>query len=253
MKRENSNKTRIDLLLVERGLAQSRERAQALVLSGNVLVNDTPITKPGITVSSDVSIRIRGEDHPYVSRGGVKLAKALEVFGLDVSGFIALDVGASTGGFTDALLRGGAQKVLAIDVGTNQLDWKLRSDSRVVSVENVNARNLPEGFIAGHGFFRVDIVVMDVSFISITKVLPAVHRQIQNPCHWVILIKPQFELSQSEVGKGGVVRDDTLQAKARETIQRWGQENGFLEQGLIESPILGTQGNREFLIYWKTP
>lgn len=253
MKRANSTKIRIDVLLVERGLAPTREKAQALILSQNVLIDDVPVTKPGTSVSNDANVRIRGVDHPYVSRGGLKLERALSEFLIDVRGFDALDVGASTGGFTDVLLQKGAARVLALDVGTNQLDWKLRSDPRVVSVENINARSLPEEFFATHQFVKIDIVVMDVSFISVTKILPTLKARIRNACQWVILIKPQFELEPGSVGKGGIVKDEALQKQACDRLRVWGQENGFQEQGLIESPILGTQGNREFLIYWKTP
>lgn len=240
------------MLLVERGLAPSRERAQALILAGHILVNDSPVTKAGTPVPVDASIRVRGEDHPYVSRGGLKLEKALDTFKIDVGGLEAVDVGASTGGFTDVLLTRNARRVLAVDVGTNQLDWKLRSDPRVISIENTNARSLPDAFFINHGLMRVELVVMDVSFISVTKVLPSIRRQIQNPCQWIVLIKPQFELGPQDIGKGGIVRDEALHAEACESVKKWGQEHGFELQGLIESPILGTQGNREFLIYWKT-
>ncbi len=240
-------KKRIDILLVELGLAPSRERAQALILSGNVLVSDQPVTKPGHSVSEDASIRVRGEDHPYVSRGGVKLAAALDAFGVPVQGRVGLDIGASTGGFTHVLLLRGAKRVFAVDVGHNQLDWKIRNDPRVIVHEKVNARALPFDLIGQ----KIDLIVVDVSFISLDKILPAALVFAHLETDWITLIKPQFEVGKEKVGKGGIVTDEEDRQEAVRRLTSVSESLGLKRLGLIESPITGTQGNKEFLAHWK--
>jgi 23S rRNA (cytidine1920-2'-O)/16S rRNA (cytidine1409-2'-O)-methyltransferase len=240
-------KKRIDVLLVELGLAPSRERAQSLILAGNVLVNDTPVTKAGQSVSEDASIRIRGEDHPYVSRGGIKLAAALDHFQISVQDRMGLDVGASTGGFTQVLLMRGARKVHAIDVGHSQLDWKVRSDPRVVVREGLNARFLKFEDIGE----KVDLIVADVSFISLRLILPQLLAIAADGADWVTLIKPQFEVGKEKVGKGGLVQSEEDRQKAVTDLTAFGETLGLRRVGLIESPITGTHGNKEFLAHWK--
>jgi 23S rRNA (cytidine1920-2'-O)/16S rRNA (cytidine1409-2'-O)-methyltransferase len=242
-----SARKRIDILLTERGLAPSRERAQSLILSGNVLVNDVPVTKPGQAVDETVAIRVRGEDHPYVSRGGVKLAAALDAFKVPVEGRVGLDVGASTGGFTQVLLLRGAPKVFAVDVGHNQLDWKIRSDSRVVVREKVNAREMAFEVVGQ----KVDLIVADVSFISLEKIFPALLQFATPETDWITLIKPQFEVGKEKVGKGGLVTSEEDRLEAVERLTRAGESLGLHRLGLIDSPITGTQGNKEFLAHWK--
>jgi len=240
-------KKRIDILLVEKQLAPTRERAQSLILSGNVLVDDVPVTKAGQQVSESAQIRIRGEDHPYVSRGGVKLAAALDSFHVHVEGRTGLDVGASTGGFTHVLLLRGAKKVHAIDVGHNQLDWKIRQDPRVVVKEKINARNL-EFDVIGE---RVDLIVVDVSFISLDKIFPSLMQFSQPETDWITLIKPQFEVGKENVGKGGIVTSEDARQQAISRLVEFGKTLGLKLLGLIESPITGTQGNIEYLAHWK--
>jgi 23S rRNA (cytidine1920-2'-O)/16S rRNA (cytidine1409-2'-O)-methyltransferase len=240
-------KKRIDVLLVDRGLAPSRERAQGLILSGNVLVGDTPVTKPGTSFDEEVEIRVRGEEHPYVSRGGVKLAAALDAFHIPVEGKVALDVGASTGGFTHVLLLRGARKVHAIDVGHNQLDWKIRQDPRVVVKEKLNARHLNFDEIGE----QVDLIVVDVSFISLEKLFEPLLQFSKPETDWVTLIKPQFEVGKEQVGKGGIVTSEEARQEAIERLARAGESRGLRRQALIESPITGTQGNQEYLAHWK--
>jgi 23S rRNA (cytidine1920-2'-O)/16S rRNA (cytidine1409-2'-O)-methyltransferase len=245
MKRE-----RIDKLLVERGLAPSRTRAQALVMAGVVLVNEQRVEKPSATFAPDAAIRVRGSEDPaaqYVGRGGLKLAAALDAFRLDVRDCVCLDVGASTGGFTDCLLQRGARRVVAVDVGHNQLDYRLRTDPRVEAREGVNARYLtPEDF--GAAF---DLVVMDVSFISAAKVLPALVPLLQPEGRIVLLIKPQFEVGRGEVGKGGIVRDEAQQARVVAEVNGAAQALGLTVGGVIASPITGADGNREFLALYE--
>jgi 23S rRNA (cytidine1920-2'-O)/16S rRNA (cytidine1409-2'-O)-methyltransferase len=242
-------KKRLDVLLVDRGLVGTRNKAQALIMSGNVLVNDTPVTKAGEPVldTDETLIRIRGEEHPYVSRGAIKLAKAIELFKIPVKERTALDVGASTGGFTEVLLLNGAKRVFAIDVGHNQMDWKIRNDGRVVCLEKVNARELLFEQIEQ----KVGVIVMDVSFISIEKILPALLQFSTEETDWVTLIKPQFEVGREKVGKGGIVtsENDRLEAVAR--VTQFGETLGLKRLNLIESPITGTDGNKEFLAHWK--
>lgn len=241
-------KKRIDSLLVELGLAASRERAQSLILSGNVLINDIPVTKAGLKIEEGSSVRVRGgEDHPYVSRGGVKLAAALDRFRISAVGRIALDVGASTGGFTQVLLMRGISRVFAVDVGRNQMDWKIRSDSRVAVHEKVNARHLEFSLIGQ----KVDIITVDVSFISLEKVLPALLQFSHPETDWITLIKPQFEVGRGQVGKGGVVTSDQARSSAIRRLVEFGETLGLKLMQQVESIITGTQGNREYFAHWK--
>ncbi len=240
-------KKRIDVLLVERGLVQSRERAQALLLAGKVLVADTPCTKAGSAFEEDVAIRLRESDHPYVSRGALKLKAALAAFRIDVSGKIAADIGASTGGFTEILLEGGAAKVIAIDVGFNQMDWKIRNDPRVECVEKVNARNLTSEVIRQ----KIDVAVVDVSFISLDKILPSLFPYLIPVGDVVTLIKPQFEVGRGQVGKGGIVTSEAARAESVNRITEVAKGLGWERVGLIDSPITGTDGNIEYLAHWR--
>lgn len=242
-----AEKERLDLLLVARGLAPSRQRAQALILSGNVLVNDQPVTKAGESVSIHSVVRVREMDHPFVSRGGVKLEKAISEFKIQVRDRVGLDIGASTGGFTQVLLNHGAKKVFAVDVGHNQMDWIIRQDPRVVVMEKTNARSLTFETLGE----KVGVIVVDVSFISLEKILPSAKLFATEETDWVTLIKPQFEVGKEKVGKGGIVQSEEDQNDAVERIRSFGETLGLARVGLIESPIKGTQGNREFLAHWK--
>ena len=241
---------RIDKLLVDRGLAESRTKAQALVMAGVVLADEQRVNKPSDTVASDAQLRLKGGDDPtsrYVGRGGLKLETALRDFELSVEGLTCLDVGASTGGFTDCLLQHGARHVIALDVGHNQIDYRLRTDSRVEVREGVNARYLqPEDFNA-----RFDLVVMDVSFISATKIMPAVVSLLQEAGRLITLIKPQFEVGRGEVGKGGIVRDPEKHARVIAEVNHAAQELGLQLKKVIESPIHGADGNVEFLALYE--
>ena len=237
-------KSRLDLLLVERGLAPSRERAQAILLAGQVRVNGVKMEKAGSPVATDARIEIVGETLPYASRGGLKLEGALEDFGVDPRDRICLDVGSSTGGFTDCLLQRGARKVYAVDVNVSQLDWKLRRDSRVVTVER-NARYLRREDIPE----SPALIVMDVSFISVTKVLPAVVPIAPAGGHLLILIKPQFELEKRDVGKGGIVRDASLREKAVERVTAAAAESGLETAGVQPSRVTGAEGNQEYFLH----
>ena len=233
---------RLDQLLVDRGLAESRAKALALVLAGQVLVDGQKAGKPGHAVSADARVEVLAQPR-YVGRGGLKLEAALDHFAIDVRERICLDVGSSTGGFTDCLLQHGARHVYAVDVGAGQLDWRLRGDARVTVREGVNARYLkPEDIGAA-----VDVAVFDVSFISVTLVLPAAAALLKETGEMVILVKPQFEVGRGEVGKGGIVRDVGLHARACDRVRAAVERLGF-KTGLIESPILGAEGNREFLL-----
>ncbi|NOY52330.1 MAG: TlyA family RNA methyltransferase [Deltaproteobacteria bacterium] len=240
-------KTRIDKLLVSRHLAPSREKARAMILAGQVIVDDKRVDKPGTLVETEDAIRVRDGGNPYVSRGGLKLAKALQTFQPELHGKVTLDVGASTGGFTDCLLRGGVKKVYALDVGYGQLAWSLRQDPRVVAIERTNIRHvtpaiLPEPF---------DLVTIDVAFISLTYVLPVVTPLLKDHGEIIALIKPQFEVGKGEVGKNGVVRDPAKHEAVVEKIRSFAEGIGLVPSGVIESPILGPKGNREFVIYLK--
>ncbi len=243
-------KTRLDKLLVERGLTPSRERAQALILAGKVLVNEQKIEKAGASVDPDAAVRLLGEDLRYVSRGGLKLERALEYWRIDLKGKVCLDVGASTGGFTDCMLQHEAAKVVAVDTGYGQMDFRLRNDARVRLLEKTNARYLTREDISED----VDFVAMDVSFISATLVLPAVIEAASSgsklpPNQVVVLVKPQFEVGRELVGKGGIVRDEAAQLNAVRKVQDALRAVGAKHTEWIESPILGAKGNREFLLY----
>lgn len=240
-------KERIDKLMVERGLVESRTRAQALILAGQVLVREQRVDKPGQLFDPDAEIRIKGETLRYAGRGGLKLEAALREFDIDPGGKNCLDVGASTGGFTDCLLQHGAARVWAIDVGHNQLVWRLRQDPRVVVLEGVNARNLnPAQFPV-----QFDLATIDVSFISLTKILPAVRPCLTEAADCIALIKPQFEAGKGEVGRGGIVTDPATHRRVLHEIKDAALAFGFRPIGLIESPILGAEGNREFLMHFK--
>lgn len=240
-----SPKLRADALLVQRGLADSREKAKALVMAGSVFSGDRRVDKPGDALAEDAPLSVKGAPHPWVSRGGLKLAHALEHFHLTVSDAVALDVGASTGGFTDVLLENGARRVYAVDVGHGQFAWKLRQDLRVVVLERLNARHLTSEHIPE----PVDIIVCDVSFIGLETVLPPAMALAASPAILVALIKPQFEVGRGQVGKKGVVRDPALHAEVCERIEKFvGIRPGWTVLGITESPIQGPEGNREFLI-----
>ena len=238
-------KQRVDQLLVERGLAESRTKAQALILAGLVYAGDRRIDKAGDRLAAEAALAVKGRDHPWVSRGGVKLAYALDHFGIDVSGRITLDIGASTGGFTDVLLARGARRVYAVDVGHGQLSWKLRQDPRVVVRERVNARVLTREQIPE----AVEIITCDASFIGLTTVLPAPLALAAAHAGLVALVKPQFEAGREFVGKGGVVRDPAVHSWVCDRAAAWlGAQPGWAVEGVVESPILGAEGNREFLL-----
>jgi 23S rRNA (cytidine1920-2'-O)/16S rRNA (cytidine1409-2'-O)-methyltransferase len=237
-------KVRLDKLLLERGMAPSRERAQALILAGKVLVGPNKVEKPGAAVDPDQPLRLLGEDLRYVSRGGLKLERALEHWNINTRGRVCMDVGASTGGFTDCLLQHGAAKVIAVDTGYGQIDLRLRNDPRVKLLERTNARHLAVEQVGS----RVDFIAIDVSFISATLVLPAVVKAAK-PSEIVVLIKPQFEAGRKNVGKGGIVRDRGVQQQAIEKVQKAVEALGGSETEVIESPILGGEGNREFLLH----
>ena len=238
-------KTRLDVALVERGLAETRAAAQRLIMAGMVFSNEKRLDKAGQGVAEDAALEVRGQPHPYVSRGGLKLEKGLDHFAIPVEGRIALDVGASTGGFTDLLLQRGAAKVYAIDVGTNQLAWKLRSDPRVISMEKTNIREVSRREVPE----PVDMIVFDASFIGLRTALPAALALAAPGAHLVALIKPQFEVGKGRVGKGGIVRDPSLHEEVCKTIEEWlAAQPGWSVLGVTESPIEGAEGNKEFLI-----
>jgi 23S rRNA (cytidine1920-2'-O)/16S rRNA (cytidine1409-2'-O)-methyltransferase len=243
LKSENKEKQRLDITIVERGLLASRQRARALIMAGKVLVNDSPVDKPGFFVRSTDIVKLREADHPYVSRGGLKLEKALEKFPVAVAGSVCLDVGASTGGFTDCLLQNRAKRVYAVDVGYGQIDWKLRQDPRVVVIERTNIRHMPDDAIPE----KVDIITVDVSFISLKIAIPAVLRFLAESGRIIALIKPQFEVGKGMVGKGGVVRDPNLHQEAIDAVTRSLETCGLQRLDLTPSPIHGPKGNKEFL------
>ena len=238
-------KTRLDKLLVDRRLTPSRERAQALILAGKVLVNDQKVEKAGASIDSEASLRLLGDDLRYVSRGGLKLEKALEHWRIDLQNKVCLDIGASTGGFTDCMLQHGAHKVIAVDTGYGQMDFGLRNDSRVRLLEKKNARYLEPADIGE----PIDFIAMDVAFISATLVLPAVIRAASSSGQILVLVKPQFEVGRELVGKGGIVRDDSAQQGAIARVETALVELGCTSAEWIESPILGGEGNREFLLH----
>ncbi|WP_210357928.1 TlyA family RNA methyltransferase [Sphingomonas beigongshangi] len=237
-------KTRADQLLVDRGLAESRTRAQALIMAGLVFVGDRKVDKPGQALAPDAAIDVRGRDHPWVSRGGIKLAHGLDHFGWDVTDAVAIDVGSSTGGFTDVLLARGAARVYAVDSGTNQLAWKLRQDPRVVVHEQTSARILTDAHVPE----PIDLVVCDASFIGLAKVLERPLSFVRDGGRLLALIKPQFEAGREEVGKGGVVRDPAVHARVCAAVADWLSGAGWSVDGVEPSPITGPEGNVEFLV-----
>ena len=238
------SKKRLDLLLVETGLIRSRDRAKAMIMAGKVLVNDAVADKPGAQVKADARIKVKEDDHPFVSRGGLKLEKGLTHFPVCVDGSVCLDIGASTGGFTDCLLKFGAQKVYAVDVGYGQLDWSLRQDDRVVVIERTNIRHLAKDAIEE----PVDMVVADTSFISLKTVIPAAEKFMGDAARILALIKPQFEAGKENVGKGGVVKDPDIRAAVVRDICLFFEGRGYRVNGVVPSPILGPKGNEEFII-----
>jgi 23S rRNA (cytidine1920-2'-O)/16S rRNA (cytidine1409-2'-O)-methyltransferase len=240
--------SRLDAALVARGLAASRERARGLILAGQVRVNGAVVSKAGAPVTADADLTLIEPDHPYVSRGGVKLAHALDVFAVDVTGRIALDIGASTGGFTDVLLRRGAPRVVALDVGHGQLDWRLRSDPRVVVIERLNARTLTldQLPVDARAF---EVATLDVSFISARQILPALVPLLSPGADALVLVKPQFEAGRDEVGKGGLVHDPSVHARVIDEVGAAANALGLTRVAMTESPITGTEGNREFFLH----
>jgi 23S rRNA (cytidine1920-2'-O)/16S rRNA (cytidine1409-2'-O)-methyltransferase len=237
-------KARADQLLLERGLAESRAKAQALILAGLVFTGERKIEKAGQPIDQDAPLEVRGKEHPWVSRGGIKLAHALDAFGWDVAGAVALDIGSSTGGFTDVLLQRGAARVFAVDVGTNQLAWKLRQDPRVLVHEQTNARYLSGEIVTE----PVDLIVCDASFIGLAKVLAGALALAKPGGRLVALVKPQFEAERHEIGKGGVVRDPAVHARVCAAATDWVRSNGWEVLGIETSPITGPEGNVEFLL-----
>ena len=241
---------RLDALLVERGLAPSRERARALVIAGTVRVNGRTVSKPGTTVDSTAIVTVDVPDHPYVGRGALKLAHALDTFGVPVQGRRALDIGASTGGFTQVLLERGAATVVALDVGHGQLDWTLRNDPRVVVRERLNARTLTADQLPANAR-PIDLVTIDVSFISLRHILPVLPPLLAPDADVIALVKPQFEAGRGEVGKGGIVRDETVHARVVQEVTASARALGLTRAGFTESPITGMEGNREFFIHMR--
>ncbi len=243
----SSKKTRLDLIIVEKGFTSSKQRAQALIRAGKVLVNKEPVDKPGAMVHRGDDFSFKGNDIPYVSRGGLKLEKALRTLGIDITGFVCLDVGVSTGGFTDCLLQHGASRVFAVDVGYGQLAWKLRQDPRVNIIERTNIRHMPVEALPQ----SVDLITIDVSFISLKIVVPAVIKFMNMNAIILALIKPQFEVGKGKVGKGGVVNDSSLHSEVITNLSNFFTKDGLVCQAVIPSPIMGHKGNKEFIIYLK--
>lgn len=241
-------RVRLDQYLADQGLCDSRSKAQAAIMAGLVYVAGQKAEKPGMNVGEGVSVEVRGKPHPFVSRGGVKLEKALNEFPIDVAGRTALDVGASTGGFTDCLLQRGAAKVYAVDVGYGQLDWKLRNDPRVAVIERTNARNLTPGDLVPQSV-PPTLAVIDVSFISLSKILPAVYNLLADKAEIIALIKPQFEAGKGKVGRGGVVRDEAVRQEVIAKVKTGAEGLGLKTKGLVQSPIEGADGNIEYLIW----
>jgi len=238
------NKTRLDILVVDRGLVKSRHRAKALIMAGKVLVNDCPVDKAGTLISEDSSVIVRQDDNPFVSRGGLKLEAALKGIPVSVKGMTCLDIGASTGGFTDCLLQYGAAKVYAVDVGYGQFDWTLRQDLRVIVIERTNIRQLPYEKINE----KMDIVVADTSFISLKVVIPAAEKFMRDHTMVLALIKPQFEAGKQNVGKGGVVKDPEVRNSVIKDLKLFFKERGYIVNHIIPSPISGPKGNKEYII-----
>jgi 23S rRNA (cytidine1920-2'-O)/16S rRNA (cytidine1409-2'-O)-methyltransferase len=242
---DGRGRLRLDQLLVRRGLAESRARAQALIMAGLVFSGERRLDKAGMPMAEDAALAVKGRDHPWVSRGGVKLAHALDRFDIDPAGLVCLDVGASTGGFTDVLLSRGAARVYAVDVGRGQLAWKLRIDGRVTLLERVNARELTRALIAE----PIDLIVCDVSFISLTLALPAALALAAPGARLIALVKPQFEAGRAQVGKGGIVHDADVRREVCQRLSAWvAAQPGWQVSGLIESPITGADGNQEYLL-----
>ena len=242
------SRQRLDVILVNRGLVPSRERARALILAGQVRVNGQPATKAGVNVTDDAEIALSVPDHPYVGRGGLKLAHALDAFGIDVTGALALDIGASTGGFTDVLLQRGARQVVALDVGHGQLDWRLRTDPRVVVREHVNARYLPPDDLPG----PFDVITIDVSFISLRQILPVVPPRLAPEGHVVALVKPQFEAGREDVERGGLVTDPAVHARVLDEVREAARAVGLTPMADTPSPVTGATGNQEFLLHLRS-
>jgi len=242
-------KERLDIQLVEKGMVSSREKARALIMKGNVLVNGMPVTKAGSLVNSNAAIELKNGEIPYVSRGGLKLEAALLHFGINLMGFIAMDVGSSTGGFTDCMLQRGALKVYCIDVGYGQLDWSLRNDPRVVLLERTNIRYLEKERIHD----MIDIATIDVSFISLKKVLPKVTEFVKGGGEILALVKPQFEVGRGEVGKGGIVREEEKRRVALNSVREFAEGLGLTTEGVFQSPVPGQKGNREYFLHLRRP
>lgn len=240
-------KDRLDIVLTERGFFPSREKAKASIMAGLIYVEGQRIDKPGTSVDKEADITVKEALCPYVSRGGLKLEKALETFGFSLDGAVAVDIGASTGGFTDCMLKNGAEKVFAIDVGYGQLDWKLRNDPRVINMEKVNVRYLDTDTVDSN----VDFISIDVSFISLKLVFPVAAKLLSEKGSLVCLVKPQFEAGRHQVGKKGIVRDAAVHREVIENVMRYGEENGLYSHGLTYSPVTGTKGNIEYLLYMK--
>jgi 23S rRNA (cytidine1920-2'-O)/16S rRNA (cytidine1409-2'-O)-methyltransferase len=249
IKKAENKKVRADELIIRSGHAPDRAKAAAMVLAGIVLANDRRIDKPSEMLPASAMIRIKGDrsSKKYVSRGGLKLEAALDHFGIDPTGMKCIDIGSSTGGFTDCLLHHGAEHIVALDAGTNQLDWKIRSDARVEARENVNARFLKEGNFE----HRFDLAVVDVSFISVTKILPVIPQLLTANGRIILLIKPQFEVARHEVGTGGIVTDESLHRRTVADVEAFAASIGLKTCGVIESPILGAEGNKEFLTLYE--
>ncbi|MFO7667279.1 MAG: TlyA family RNA methyltransferase [Desulfobacterales bacterium] len=245
----SEKKKRLDIKLVERGIAESRERAKSLIMAGKITVNCEVRDKPGILVSDDDDIVLKDKDIPFVSRGGIKLEAALKSFNIEIDDLVCLDVGASTGGFTDCLLKHGAEKVFAVDVGYGQMAWNLRKDPRVVTIERANIRYLTHEAVSR----PVDLVTIDVSFISLKIVVPAVLKFMKTNGSIIALIKPQFEVGKGKVGKGGVVRESIMHDEVVKNLSAFFIETGLKIEGIIPSPVYGSKGNKEFLIYMKYP
>jgi len=239
-----NNKTRLDSFIVEKGFVKSRQRAKALIMAGKVLVNDVLADKPGTLIVDDAIVIVKQDDNPFVSRGGLKLEEALKNIPISVKGFTCLDIGASTGGFTDCLLQYGAQKVYAVDVGYGQFDWSLRQDPKVVVIERTNIRHMPYDIINE----KVDLVVADTSFISLKTVIPSAQKFMRKETQVLALIKPQFEAGRKNVGKGGVVKDPEIRKKVIQDLTFFFKEKGFKVNQVVPSPILGPKGNKEYII-----
>ncbi len=247
MKLDKRGKIRLDVMLTEQQLAPSRERARKLIMTGNVLVDNSPVDKPGTLISRDAEIHVKKTDHPYVSRGGLKLEKALNELPVETAGRTCLDVGASTGGFTDCLLRKGAARVYAVDVGYGQFDWRLREDPRTRVIERTNIRYMPYDRIGA----PMDLIVADTSFISLRTVIPSVEKFMRKGTDVIALIKPQFEAGKGKVGKGGVIRDEAQRQKIVEDLAAFFRNRGYTVGAVLVSPIRGPKGNKEYIIHLK--